>query len=131
MALFKTNDAIALSASVAYEVGMDYNKVIKNPMILAEKASYQVGGKLLQPMINDFMPKFLKDKEDFLYLKSNQEHLTTGLLCFAHNYWGKNNNWKQSAKQGAIEGVSSLVGEQIRKSLSTNPNINLKDEIII
>lgn len=131
MALFKTNDAIALSASMAYEVGMDYKKVVNNPMILVEKVSYQVGGKLLQPLINDFLPQFVKDKGDFLYLRSNQEHLTTGLLCFAHNYWGKNNNMKQSAKQGAIEGVSSLVGEQIRKSLSTNPNIKLKDEIII
>lgn len=131
MALFKTNDAIALSASMAYEVGMDYKKVVNNPMILVEKVSYQVGGKLLQPLINDFLPQFVKDKGDFLYLRSNQEHLTTSLLCFAHNYWGKNNNMKQSAKQGAIEGVSSLVGEQIRKSLSTNPNIKLKDEIII
>ncbi len=126
MALFKTNDAIALGASVAYDIGMDYNKVVNNPLILAEKVSYQIGGKLLQPMLNDTLPKFIKPE-----WKSNQEHLTTGLLCFVHNYWGKNNNWKQSAKQGVVEGVSSLLGEQIRKSLSKNKDFKLEDEIII
>ena len=130
LSLFKTNDLIALTASMAYEVGVDYNKVIKNPVILVEKISYQVGGKLLQPLINDFLPNFVKDTGDFLNWKSNQEHFTTGLLCLAHNYYGKNKNLKESAKQGAVEGVASLLGEQNRKALSTNPNIKLKDEII-
>ena len=129
--LFKTQDAIALTASIAYDVGLDYNKVIKNPSILAEKIGYQVGGKLLQPIVKDFTPKFLKDEEDFLYFTSNQIHFTTGLICLIHNYWGKNNNWKQSAKQGVIEGVSSYLGDQIRRKLSKNKDFKLQDEIII
>jgi hypothetical protein len=130
--LLKTNDLIAVGLSVAYDVGIDYKKVMNNPMVVVEKTAYQVGGKLLQPMVGDFLPNFMTEKDkDFLYFGSNQEHLATGLLCMTHLYWGKKRTLQDSIQQGAVEALASYAGNEIRKSLSQNPNVKLKDEIII
>jgi hypothetical protein len=129
--LLKTNDLIALGLSLMYDVGVDYKKVMNNPIVVVEKVTYQVGGKLLQPMMNDVLPEFLRNKDDFFYFKSNQEHLTTGLIALGHYYLGKKKNLNESLIQGAVEGLSSYAGDQIRRTLSKNPEIKLKDEIII
>jgi len=127
--LVKVNDAMGLGLSVAYDTGMDYKKV--NTTMLLEKSAYHIGGKLMQPMLNNFLPKFLKDKEDFLYTKSNQEHLTTGLIAGVYTYYGKNKTFKDAMMNAAIEGGSSYLGDQIRRSLSQNPDIKLKDDILL
>lgn len=127
--LIKTNDAMALGLSVGYDSGLDYKKV--NTTMLIEKTSYHIGGKLLQPMIKNFIPQFLRNEGDFLYFRSNQEHITTALLAGTYNYFGKNNSLNKSMMAAVVEGGSSFLGDQLRRSLSQNPNIKLKDDLIL
>jgi hypothetical protein len=127
--LMKVSDLMGLGLSVAYDTSLDYNKV--NTTMLIEKSAYHIGGTMLQSVLNDFLPKFLKQEGDILYQRSNQESLTTSIIAGVYTYYGKNKSFKESIKIAAIEGASSFIGHEVRKALGKNPNFKLTDDVLL
>lgn len=122
------DDAIPILLSVGYDSGMDWNKI--DMMMLMEKTSFNVLGKMLSPILNDFLPKFLKDKSQ-LFRGSNQIHLTRGLVAGMYKYYTKNESFNKSVMSGVVEGGSSLIGKTTFEMLSLNPNFQLENEAIL